>query len=188
MPGSKRTKPHWDPAIRVLAGLCVCWLTCGAALCQTGTQREYEIKQGALYKIIQHVEWPGNSISNLPPVIQIGLLGEIPFVEALEVLQGKTLKNRKLLIKRVTEAEVPACQVVFIGASEKRRIGEILNDLGDRPVLTVSEVEGFPQNGGMVNLLAEGNHVSMEINPRAATRVGLNISSQLLSRAKLYSR
>src|SRR5436305_13268876 len=66
-----------------------------AARCpaQTGTQHEYELKAGVLYHIIEYVEWPSGALSNNPPAIQIGLLGELPFADALEVLNGKTVQG-----------------------------------------------------------------------------------------------
>ena len=58
----------------------------------------------------------------------------------------------------------------------------------DGPVLTVGEVEGFAEQGGMVNLLAGPNRIVMEINREVANRAGLSVSSQLLKLAKLIPR
>ena len=123
------------------------------------------------------------------PVIQIGLLGQIPFPEALEVLDGKTVQGRKLVVKRLADLSAAAdCQVLFIGASEKSRLSEIIAELKDRPVLTVSEVDGFAERGGMVNLVSGQNRVGMEINREAAGRARLSISSQLLKLAKVVPK
>jgi len=58
---------------------------------QSGTQHEYELKAGVLYRIIEYVEWPKEAMSNNPGALQIGLVGQIPFAEALEVLNGKSI-------------------------------------------------------------------------------------------------
>jgi hypothetical protein len=161
-----------------------------SAAAQTGTQREYELKAGVLYHIIEYVEWPTViSPSNQPPPIQIGLLGQIPFAKALEVLDGKTLRGRKLVVKQLTDRQqATQCQVVFIGASEKSRMGDIIAEVKNQPVLTVSEVEGFAEQGGIVNLLAGQNRITMEINRATAGESRLGISSQLLKLAKVYPR
>jgi hypothetical protein len=172
----------WLPAFLALLVLGTSAARCGA---QTGTQHEYEIKTAFLYNIIKYVEWPS---SNQPPAIQIGLLGQIQFSEALDVLEGKTIQGRKLVVKRISETEASGCQVVFIGRSEKARLPGLLSGLKEQPILTVSELEGFAEQGGMVNLLAEGNRVSMEINRQVAGQAGLNISSQLLKLAKVVPR
>jgi hypothetical protein len=156
---------------------------------QMRTQHEYEVKAGVLYHIIQYVEWPAESSTNSPAELQIGLLGQIPFAEALEVLDGKTIQGRKVVVRRLsTIQEAPSCQVVFIGASEKPRIPEIISGLKDQPILTVSEVEGFAEQGGMVNLLAGPNRVIMEINREVANQAHLSISSHLLKLAKVIPR
>jgi hypothetical protein len=159
---------------------------CGA---QTGTQHEYELKAGILYRIIEYVEWPAGSLPENQPVLQIGLLGQIPHPEALEVLDGKKIQGRKLIVKRLAGLSAAAeCQVLFIGASEKPRLPEIVADIKDRPVLTVSEVEGFADNGGMVNLVPAQNRIVMEINREVAGRARLSISSQLLKLARVLPR
>jgi hypothetical protein len=156
---------------------------------QMRTQREYEVKAGVLYHIIEYVEWPAGSLTNSPAEIQIGLLGQIPFAEALEVLDGKTLQGRKVVVRQLaTLQDAAKCQVVFIGASEKPRIQEIIGELKNQPVLTVSEVEGFAERGGMVNLVAGQNRVVMEINREVANQSRLSISSHLLKLAKLVPK
>ena len=154
---------------------------------QARTQREYELKAGVLYHIIEYVDWPEAARSNQPPVIQIGLLGQIPFAEALEVLDGKAVQGRRLVVKRLSNSqEAMDCQVLFIGASEKPRYAEIVAELKNRPILTVSEVEGFAEHGGMVNLMSGPNRIIMEINREVAGQARLTFSSQLLKLAKVF--
>ncbi len=156
---------------------------------QSGTQHEYELKADALYHIIEYVEWPKDAQSNPPPAIQIGLLGQLPFADALEVLNGRVTQGRALVVKRLADPQAAArCQVVFIGASEKQRVRAIMAEVKDRPVLTVSEIEGFAENGGMVNLIARPNRINIEINREVTSRAKLNISSQLLKLAKVFPR
>ena len=60
-----------------------------------------------------------------------------------------------------------------------------MSGLDDREVLTVGEIEGFARRGGMINFYLEGNRVRFEINPAAAQRGRLKISSQLLGLGKI---
>jgi hypothetical protein len=187
--------PPAQPRSTVLAGLILAWLTLLGATthggAQTGTQREYELKAGVLYHIIEYVEWPSGSFvaGQTEPVLQIGLVGQIPFAAALEVLNGKTIQGRKLVVKQLSGTDAAAdCQVLFIGASEKPRLEEIVAKVKDRPILTVSEVEGFAERGGMVNLIAGQNRIVMEINRQVAGQARLSISSQLLKLAKVLPK
>jgi hypothetical protein len=156
---------------------------------QSPTQREYELKAGVLYHIIGYVEWPDTSKSTKPTVLQVGLLGQIPFAEALEVLDGKSIQGRRLVVKRLSgPQDALDCQVVFIGASEKLRCADIVTELKNRPILTVGEVEGFAERGGMINLISGPNRIIMEINREVASQARLSLSSQLLKLAKVFPR
>jgi hypothetical protein len=169
----------------------LCWLVIASpvrGIAQTGAEREYELKAAVLYHIIEYVEWPKDSVAEAGAV-RIGLLGNIPYAEAMQVLNGKTLQGRKLVIKRIEKPEDAGdCQVVFISSSEKPRIAQIISEFKSRPILTVSEVEGFAERGGIVNLIAGQNRINMEINREVAKESRLSISSQLLKLAKIYPR
>ncbi len=60
-----------------------------------------------------------------------------------------------------------------------------MSALDSRPVLTVSEVDGFARSGGGINFYLDGPKVRFEINPAAAQNDRLRISSQLLSLGKI---
>jgi len=157
-------------------------------MAQAGAEREYELKAAVLYHIIEYVEWPKDSAPE-PGTTRIALLGQIPFAAALEVLNGKSLQGRKLVVKRIEKPQDAGdCQVVFISNSEKPRISQIISEFKNRPILTVSEVEGFAERGGIVNLVAGQNRINMEINREVARESRLSISSQLLKLAKVYPR
>jgi uncharacterized protein DUF4154 len=175
--------------VRVLAWALLAGLGIIRCAAQTGTQHEYELKAGVLYHIIEYVEWPKGALSNNPPAIEIGLIGQIPFADAIEVLSGKTVQGRELIVKRISDPQAAAkCQVLFIGASEKPRVAEIVAQIKDRPILTVGEIEGFAEQGGMVNLIAGPNRIVMEINRDVANKARLSMSSQLLKLAKVITR
>jgi hypothetical protein len=53
------------------------------------------------------------------------------------------------------------------------------------PVLTVGDVMGSTRNDGIINFFIRDNRVRFEINPDAAGRAGLRISSKLLQLASI---
>ncbi len=53
------------------------------------------------------------------------------------------------------------------------------------PILTVGETPGFAERGGMIRFTLEDNRVRFEINVEAAREADLNISSRLLTLAKI---
>jgi YfiR/HmsC-like len=148
---------------------------------------EYQIKAAFLYNFAQFVEWPPAAFASTTAPFYIGVLGKDPFGKALdETVQGETIGNRKIIIQRSQQlAGLKSCQVIFISQSEKEHAAKILSELDSKPVLTVSEIAGFDQLGGIINFYLEGTKVRFEINPTAARHDGLKISAQLLSLGKI---
>jgi hypothetical protein len=149
--------------------------------------REYQIKAAFLLNFAQFVEWPAGSYPNAGAPFSIGVLGDDPFKAALDAtVQGETVANRTITIVRSREIDdLKQCQMIFVSKSEKGRTDEILSALEAKPVLTVSETDGFAARGGAVNFYLDGTKVRFEINPVAARTTGLKFSSQLLSLGKI---
>ena len=155
-------------------------------LAETAVQRECEIKAAYLYNFINYIDWPENAFPAPGGTITIGVVGQSEFDAAIQTLNGKQAKGRTIALKQITDPkDFDQCQIVFINSSEKARLPELLAKLKDTRVLTVSEIDGFAEQGGIINFISEHNRVRFEINPDAARRLGLNISSELLKLAKL---
>jgi YfiR/HmsC-like len=155
---------------------------------QPPISKEYQIKAAFLFNFAQFVEWPATAFTNADAPLCIGILGDDPFGPALEeTLKDETIHDRKLTVLRSHHVEdLKACQMVFINQSEKDRIPEILGVLKSN-TLTVSETDGFARHGGSINFFRDGKKVRFEINPGAAQREGLKMSSQLLSLGKIVN-
>jgi hypothetical protein len=154
------------------------------ALAENLPPRDYDdndIKAADLYHFIRYVDWP-----NYGDTITIGVLGDNPFGAALTPLNGKMVKGRRLVVKQLSSVrDSQNCQVLFVSSSEKQRLQEIFENLKYAHVLTVGEMEGFAQSGGIINFVGERNKVHFEINVDAARRTGLSISAELLKLAKV---
>ncbi|HWX19891.1 MAG TPA: YfiR/HmsC family protein [Candidatus Binatia bacterium] len=149
--------------------------------------REYELKAGVLYHLIEYVQWPPVEALAQTNTATIGLLGANPFEDVLHVLDGKTVKGKMLMVKRVSEpADYQGCHVIFISGSGRDYLPQILDGLKGKPILTVADTPGLAARGVMVNLVASpANRISMEINPEAVQRSHLTLSPQLLKLAKV---
>jgi hypothetical protein len=145
---------------------------------------EYEVKAAFLYKFASFVEWPAESAQGL---MCIAVLGQDPFGAALDqVVRGKSINGRAFSIQRFKSGQdATGCPIVFIGASEKSRVRSILDRLQGLGILTVSEIPGFCRDGGMIGFELLEQKVRFEINPEAAERARLKLSSKLLSVAKI---
>ena len=158
-------------------------LACAAS----AQSKEYQIKAAFLYNFAQFVDWPSAAFANTNAPFNIGILGDDPFDGALdETIQDETVNGHKITAVRSQRIEdLNNCQIIFVCKSEKKRVAEILTELDSKPILTVSEIDGFAQHGGGINFFLAGPKVRFEINPGAAQNDGLKISSQLLSLGKI---
>jgi len=156
---------------------------------------EYRIKAAFLYNFIKFVDWPKEKMADSNEPIIIGIIGEDPFEKAFEPIKNKKVKGKKIVIKRFQGLEeskqsdeqtalIRKCHMLFICASEKEKLREIINLVKDDGVLTVGEVKGFLESGGIINFLMEDKKVVFEINNHAAKQARLKIRSKLLRLAK----
>ena len=106
--------------------------------------------------------------------------------EALNVIANVKVNERQLSIRPIkTLQELGASHILFVSSSEKPRMSEILRFLGNMKILTISEIEGFCAEGGIINFTLVNNKVRFEINAEAAKKADIAISSKLLRLATI---
>ena len=150
---------------------------------------EHEVKAAFLYNFGKFVVWP-DAAFKVEGVLVIGVLGDDPIIDVLErTVRDKQVQDRRIDVKRLRSArEAPGCQILFISASERERVGDILQRLDRSSVLTVSDMSDFAENGGMISLLLEQKKVRFTVNLSVVEQAGLKMSSQLLKLAKRVIR
>jgi hypothetical protein len=148
---------------------------------------EYEKKGAFLLSFARFVEWPSQSQVGMEEEVRVCVLGSGEVSSILsEMLRGKTAGKRDVIVRRVEDlGGVAWCRIVFITRSSEMEPEMVVNSLGATSILTVGETDGFAENGGMVNFTGNKRKVRFEINPGAAERAGLKISSKLLRLAEL---
>jgi hypothetical protein len=147
---------------------------------------EYQVKAAFLYNFAKFVKWPNTAFSDTNSPIVIGILGEDPFGSDLPLaIRGKTINGHPLSLRvGMSLSDMMQCHVVFICRKPKRNIPDTVASLTKAKILTVSEIDGFIKDGGMINFVMDGTKVRFEINDQTATKAGLLISSKLLNLAK----
>lgn len=157
-----------------------------APSCQAALQ-EYQVKAVFLFNFTQFIDWPATTFRDAATPITICILGDDPFGSFLDdAVHGERVGNRTLVVRRLGHGDdVAGCQIAFISSSESARLDETIRHLDTLPVLTVSDVRGFGEHGGMVAFVTADNHVRLRINLDAVRTVGLSVSSKLLRVAEV---
>ncbi len=193
----------WTTALLLIASLPA------TARADAATEREYQLKAAFLYNFIMFIDSPRLT----PPEekarkeeaekpILIGIIGKDPFGEAFEPLKSKEVRDRPVMVKRFKGLKLPVdteeldedefedleaikeCHILFVCASERPHLAAILAPVRRYSLLTVSDMPGFLDAGGIVNFVIEEKKVRFEINVAAAARANLEIRSKLLRLAK----
>ena len=166
---------------------------------ESAQSREYQIKAAFLYNFIKFVDWPEKKVADSNDTITIGIIGEDPFGDALKPIKDKQIKGKKIVTKQFKGFEelkksktelrqkneiLGKCHLLFICSSEKENLREIINSVKDSSVLTVGNMKGFLEAGGVINFIMEQKKVHFEISVTAAEQAEFKIRSKLLRLAK----
>jgi len=172
--------------VLVLASTAMLWLP----YAQAHENKEYSIKAAFLYNFIKFVDWPEEFDKN-KDTITLTIIGESPFAHHFDPIKDKKIKNKKLRIRYFEGYEeiedksvLKECHLLFVCLSEREHLKEIIKSTEGGCVLTVSEVEGFLEAGGVIRFVMHDKKVGFEINITAVERNKLKIRSQLLRLAK----
>jgi hypothetical protein len=145
---------------------------------------EYDLKAALLFKIGKFIRWPDGIFAG--GNLQLCIVGRDDFGNSADGLAGKRLQGQAMTIVRMKPKEsMSGCHIVFISRSEQEHVGAILSALARQPALTVSDIEGFAAQGGVVGFATRDKKINFEINAAAGKRAGLEISAQLLQLATL---
>ena len=182
MPDQRRCLPRrrfalWSAV--VLAGYAL------SGICPPAIAAGYSVQQVQavmLFNFAQFVKWPPGAFPDDSTPVTIGVLGTNPFNGALDnAIRGENIGGRRMAVRYASRADdLKNCQIVFICQSEAIRVPSLLAAFRDSPVLTVSDIPRFCEQGGMINFVLEAGRVKFVINPRPAKSAGLQISSKLL--------
>jgi len=175
----------WGPFI---AGIAFCLSMLAAPVMsypESPQIHEYEVKAAYLFNFARLTQWPTSTFASRQNFI-IGILGDDPFGRSIEMLGNRTIGGRKVVIKSIDDIrESSACDLLFIASSEADRLRQIIAHVKGKPVLTVSDITGFEDKGGIIAFFLKDNHVRFRINIDAAERANLKISSHLLEVAEI---
>ncbi len=158
-------------------------LSTSAVEAQSRAYSADEVKAAFLYRFGTYVEWP--SVGPPGDAITIAILGAPSIATQLAAyLPGRTIQGHPVAVRPIRRIEdVGDAQLLFIGEERSSMLTELIDRLGKRPVLVVTDAADGLAHGAMVNFQLVEQRVRFEISLRKAQDVGLMLSSRLLSAA-----
>jgi len=157
----------------------------GPAMAQVPDGDEFSVKTAFVYNFAKFATWPPAAFAGPQAPLVLCTIGEVSFGMALSALQGKPVGERSLAVREATPANADACHLIVVGQPHAARFGDVAAALKGRPVLTISDADGFARRGGAIGLVIENSRVRFEVNPRTLDGTGVTLSSQLLRLARI---
>lgn len=148
---------------------------------------EGSAKAAFVFNFAKFTDWPGEAFAGPGAGIALCLLrGGDSYEVNLGTFVGKSVQGRPFVLRPSVKPEnLRQCQMVFLDELDERRMNEVLKGTHGLPVLTVSDIEGFAESGGMIGLVHVDNRIQFEVNPDAVTQSGLKVSAQLMQLARI---
>ncbi len=170
---------------RAAAWLCAAWAGVCALLPlhaqDAGEYSEDAVKAAFLYRFAGYVEWPREAAPATTFVIAV-IDADAVARELEQLLPGHTIQGRSAEVHRITDvAQLGPAQMLYVGAAPRGGLRTLIDAVGARPVLVVTDEERGLSAGSALNFLHEGRRVRFEVSLPAAERSGLRISSELLA-------
>lgn len=168
----------------VLTIICVLLIVLlpGLALSQASVMADpSKVKAAFLRNFAHYVTWPDMVFPNNSSPWRIGILGQDPFGDDLEIMfNGRKEQGRSFEVFRAERLDqLPPCQIIFVAYTDAAKRRAALVELKNKPVLTVGDAPEFLREGGVIQFQV-GDRVKMSINLDQARAVSLTIQTKML--------
>lgn len=146
---------------------------------------EYTLKAALLIKLTRFVYLPENHAQS--DTLNICVIGHNPFEQILNKMSQQAGSEKPIVIHEISNINPQShCHFSFISQSANNNLTSILNTLKQQQSVTISDIDGFAKQGGMIELsLNDGESIEILINRTAADEQSVQFNAQLLRLATL---
>jgi len=157
-------------------------LAVGAPKAQS--QTEDGVKCAFIYNFAKFTEWPASAFADGSAKITVGFVGGGALADAFsQAITGKNAGGREFEVKKLGGAgEIAGCHIVVVG--DAAQAAAVVGAAKGKPILTVSDADGFVGAGGMIGFMKDGAKVVFELNLEPSTAAGLKLDPKLQKVAK----
>jgi len=180
-----RTTTTWRRPLLLLSLGAAAVLAAAGPRAWARTPTDYEVKAAFLLHFTRLVDWPMGAQDQ--PIV-VGVLGNDAFADVLAGVAGNDPAKRPLRLLRYEALERIGARphVLFVGTEKAAEARRACAAMGNAPVLTVGDLPGFAERGGMIGFrLTDDGRVAFDVNVARSQAAGLKISSQLLKVARI---
>lgn len=136
---------------------------------------ESQIKAVYLYNFLSFVTWETDE------TIRICVVGNKEVSNLLKQIRDQQSSPIGFTVDSYKNVkDTSDCHIAFLDYSEKKQLELFITDNIDSRSLTVSDLPGFSQKGGVIEFVKKDNNLKLQINIAHAKKKNIKISSRLL--------
>ena len=143
-----------------------------------------ELKAAFLLNFVKFTAWP---VSGAPDGadLTICVIGDGRVVVALDqVTRGQRIDGRGIVVVALGDKDdVRRCHLLYASGLRADQEQSLIDATRGKPILTASDSHTYMKRGGVAAFHIAGGRMKFSVNPSAAERAQLRISSKLLSLA-----
>ncbi len=163
----------------------------------TSTLEDTHIEAAFLVNFVRYTDWPSARLADPGAPYVVGVVGSADVVDNIGAVAAAAgfINGRRIEVHRIPIVDGARRQdaidrlrrnhVVFVHLSAADDEDDVLRALRGQPVLTVSDIPGFADAGGMLGLVRLRSHLAFEANPAAIRAAGLLVSAKVLKLARI---
>jgi len=161
-----------------ILGLIIMQLTGNSIMAQSkDIMEQYELKATFLIRFLDYVSWENRAKNQ---TLKIAILEKCPITNSLLEIA----KNKKIEVKEYENLDdLSYDNIIFVPYNCTVPIEKIVSKFSGKPVLIVTEHEGFGKKGAHMNFIMLDDKLKFEVNLKAIKKSGIGISSFLLQHA-----
>lgn len=138
--------------------------------------------------LAKFVRWPADAFDDSASPLVIGTFVRDPINDIIDRdAQKTTVEGRAVRTVRLRSlADLDQCHVIYLSRGLSSQIPGALSYIHRKPILAISDAEGFLELGGHVAFVLRGSQTRFQINTEALRTSSLDARSQLLRLAERY--
>lgn len=175
-------KTQWKIAAAALVVCALVGLPLQAQAGDSGDKTEDLIRSAMIYNFCKFVQWPESDLDTLV----LGVMAAPDATLDFSSIQGKAVQDSYIKVRQVaSDKDLAGCQLLFIPKGLEGQLQGAFAAAQAESILTISEIDGFCSQGGIIQLVERRGKLRFFINNKAAGESRLTLSSQLLKMAKI---
>lgn len=172
-------------ACRLITGVSFFLLLATSSFAVGIDSRENRLKAAYLLNFARFIYWPEEVFSKSDPSMNICVYKDADFIESIKSISNRKVNNKQIKLILTEDAQaIDSCHIIYFSQQINNNFEKLVPVIGEKLILTVSDVPGFVDSGGLIELIEVDNKYRFIINVTKSKQVGVRYRSQLLEVAE----